>query len=85
MDLKSVLLGLILGCCLLLLLGARNAPQPAPTMGAEIGRYQLVTQKTVQGVEYWTIFDTSEGVAKVFKDDSVHVISFPENVSEKLK
>ncbi len=87
MDLKSVLIGLICGCSLLLLLGARPAPQPAPVsdMQSEIGRYQLTTQKTVQGTDYWTIFDTVEGVAKIFKDGSVHVVSFPENVSEKLK
>jgi len=86
MGWKGLLLGLGLGASLLFLLGARplQQAQDAPA-GQNAGRYQLYIDKTAQGKDYWTIFDTETGVAKIYREDAVHRVSFAEDQVQKIK
>lgn len=83
MGWKGFLLGLALGATLLFALGARQLPNEAP--GQDARRYQLFIDKTPQGKDYWTIFDAENGVAKIYREDAVHRVSFAEDHVQKIK
>ncbi len=90
MDWKGFVVGLALGISLLLLLGARKAPEAAETASAaagrgDVGRFELTADKTAQGKDRWVIFDTQNGVARIYRDDAVHEVSFKENAIRQVK
>lgn len=85
MGWKGFLLGLGLGASLLFLLGARPLPQTQDGAKQDVGRYQLFIDKTALGKDYWTIFDTEAGVAKIYREDAVHRVSFAEDQVQKIK
>lgn len=82
MDWKALVVGLLLGTLLLLSMGAQRGSVAEQSSG---GRYELHIAKDSKGKDVWTIFDTAEGEAKVFVDDTVRRISFTENRVEELK
>ncbi len=84
MDWKALVMGMLLGCLLLFVMGARSAPV-ASTPEVETGRYALYIDKNVKGQPVWTIFDTTEGEAKIFEQGTVRRVSFAENTVEELK
>ncbi len=79
MDGKGLLLGILLGLCLVFLLGAQQAPD-APEK-----RFQLEIRQTAKGDDYWTVFDTRTGEAKVFRGDSVTRISFSDESVSRIR
>jgi hypothetical protein len=81
MGWKGFLLGLALGATLLFALGARQLPNES----ADGRRYQLYIDKTPQGKDYWTIFDAENGVARIYREDGVHRVSFAEDHVQKVK
>lgn len=82
MDFKALVIGILLAALLLMSMGARRSSEaPAP----QEGRYQLFTSKNAMGKDVWTIFDTAEGEAKVFIEDTVRRISYAENRIEEVK
>lgn len=82
MDWKALALGIALGALLLMSMGARKGSEAQP---AEAGRFELHIGKNALGKKVWTIFDSAEGEAKVFVEDTVRRVSYAENRVEELK
>ncbi len=53
---------------------AQTAESPDPV--ETDGRYQLFIRKNAHGQDYWTIFDTRTGAAKVFEGQTIRLISY---------
>lgn len=82
MDWKALAFGVALGALLLMNMGARRESEEEPS---EVGRYELHIGKNALGKDVWTIFDSAQGEAKVFVEDTVRRVSFTENRVEELK
>lgn len=82
MDWKALALGIALGALLLMSMGARKGSQEPDT---EAGRFELHIGKNALGKEVWTIFDSTQGEAKVFVENTVRRVSYAENRVEELK
>ncbi len=82
MDWKALALGMALGALLLMSMGARKGSEAQP---AETGRFELQIGKNAMGKDVWTIFDSAEGEARIFVEDTVRRVSYAENRVEELK
>lgn len=82
MDWKALALGIALGALLLMSMGARKESQE---QAEDTGRFELHIGKNAMGKDVWTIFDSAQGEAKVFVENTVRRVSYAENRVEELK